>query len=401
MKPSTKTRFDPIQRAGLPVGVIALSLCGLGYATSPVRFFEAYLFAFLVVSGIGLGCMAVFMIQQLVGGKWGESTQGILAAAAWPLVATPLFALPLVFGIEPLFPWADADTVQHDPLLAKKAAYLNPLFFQIRAVVYLLTWAVMAALIGRWSRRQQGVTDEAAETDEATGHGRLRAFSAIGLIVYVLTMTFAAVDWMMSLEPHWFSAVYGVIVIAGQGAAAFCVAIVTLSFVRDEPRFRDAATPGVFQDLGNLLLAAVAFWIYVAFSQYLIIWSGNLNEEIPWYIARSRSGWQWLAAALVLFHFAVPFGALLSRRVKRQPRRLAAVAVLVFVMHVADVYWLVMPAVRQTLTIHWLDVAALVGLAAIWKAISVWRLKPAAESSAHVTNSRLEGEHVRAVGSIT
>jgi hypothetical protein len=206
----------------------------------------------------------------------------------------------------------------------------------------------------------------------------LDRLSPLGLIVYVLSVTFASIDWILSLEPHWYSAIYGLIVIAGQGLAAMGVAILVLFLLRDDSQEYGHATVDVFQDLGNLLLASVTIWTYLAFSQFLIIWAGNLSEEIPWYLTRLQGGWQWVALSLVLLHFMAPFVALLSSHVKRDPRRLALVASLVLVMHVVDVYWLAMPALRKTLVVHWLDVLALVALGSIWTAASIWRLRGAA-----------------------
>lgn len=352
------------------VGLVGIGLCALGYWLAPQRFFEAYLFAFLSVSGIGLGCLAMVMLHHLVGGRWGRATRRVLEAASWPLVITPLLAIPLWFGLARLYPWTDSSLVEHDPLLAHKAPYLNLEFFQWRAVGYLAIWALLALVLSWWSR----VSDRGRP---AATRG-IERLSAWGIVIYMVTMTFAAIDWMMSLEPHWFSTIYGIIVVAGQGAAAFCVAIAALSWLRNDDELLHVATSGVFQDLGNLLLAAVTFWIYVSFSQFLIIWSGNLAEEAPWYLARASGGWQWVALALVLLHFVFPFAALLSATVKRDPRYLLPIAVLVAWLHVVDVYWLVMPALRETFFVHILDLVALTTLAALWKSISLWRLQSGA-----------------------
>lgn len=386
-----KSSISAIRYVATGVALVGAVLCALGFWLSPDRFFEAYLFAFIVVSGVGLGCMAVVMLQHLVGGKWARVTQRILEAACWPLVVTPVLAVPLLLGVEHLYPWADAGAAEHDALLASKQPYLNAVSFQQRAVLYLVAWALLAWLLSQWSRTADRRPDR-----RAVRQSWLRKLSAPGLVVYVLTATFASIDWMMSLEPHWFSSIYGVIVIAGQGAAAFAVAVSAMFWLRDESQLRPAATLDVLQDLGNLLLTSITFWIYVTFSQFLIIWSGNLTEEVPWYLTRSQSGWQWLALLLVLLHFVVPFVALLSRAIKRNWRYLACVAYLVLIMHIVDVYWLVMPASRGTLAIHWLDLVTLVTLGAIWKAVSAWRLNSAALLAARSDEQGITHGHVGA-----
>lgn len=380
-----------VQRYAISIAVVGAALCALVGWWWPEQFLHSYLCAFLIASGLGLGSLAIAMLHQLVGGDWGRATRRMLESLAWPLVWLPLLALPLGFGVTELYPWAVPGAMETDHLLAKKEPYLNTDFFLARSLGYLLIWAVMAACVSSWSRW----SDRPGEAGDAW-YRRLRGLSALGLVVYALTVTFASVDWMMSLEPHWFSAMYGVIVMAGQGAAAFALAIAGLAWLRRDGPLDRLATPDVFQDLGNLLLAAVTFWIYVAFSQFLIIWSGNLAEEVPWYLARSQGGWQWVVLALVLLHFAVPFSALLSRHIKRQPRYVGCVAALVLVMHVVDVYWLTMPAWRRTLAVGPVDLLTLITLSAVWLALSLLRLRsasllprPMEERQAHEPNRSL------------
>lgn len=359
-----------VQRYASWIAVAGTALCALAGWWWPERFLHSYLCAFLIASGLGLGALAIAMLHQLVGGNWGRATRRILESLAWPLVWLPLLSIPLGFGVTELYPWAEPGVMETDHLLAKKEAYLNTDFFLARSLAYLLIWALMAACVSSWSRW----SDRPGESGDAW-YRRLRGLSALGLVVYALTVTFASVDWMMSLEPHWFSAMYGVIVIAGQGAAAFALAIAGLAWLRHNAPLDRLATPDVFQDLGNLLLASVTFWIYVAFSQFLIIWSGNLAEEVPWYLVRSQGGWQWIVLVLVLLHFVVPFAALLSRDIKRQPRYVGGVAVLVVVMHLVDVYWLTMPAWRSTLAVGPIDLLTVVTLLAVWLALSLSRLR--------------------------
>jgi hypothetical protein len=204
----------------------------------------------------------------------------------------------------------------------------------------------------------------------------MRLLSGPGLVLYVLTVTFASVDWVMSLEPHWFSTIYGVMVIVGQLLATLAFAVVVAALLVDAPPLADVMTPTHMHDLGNLMLAFVMLWAYMAFSQFLIIWSGNLPEEITWYLHRTQGGWQWVGLGLVLFYFALPFLLLLSRGIKQRVQRLAWIAGAILCMHVVELFWLVVPAFQpRGIAVHWLDVAALMGVGGLWIAVFVWQLK--------------------------
>jgi len=347
-----------VRRGALVAAVLGAALCWLGYRTAPDWFFQAYLLAFLTVWSVCLGSLAVLMIHHLVGGRWGSVSRRALEAGACPLLWLPLVAIPLDAGIETLYPWSHAETTTH-PLPEDKAAYLNVPLFRARAIAYLAIWAVTAGLLCGLSPKA-----DAERAGAACRQRRLRGISGFGLLIYGLSVTLAGVDWMMSLEPHWYSAMYGVTLMAGQGVAGFSLAIVMLASMHHDPRVRSASSPDVFHDLGNLLLASVAFWMYITFSQYLIIWSGNLPEEITWYLARSTAGWKLVAALLIGLHFVVPLVLLLSPRVKRSPAQLGAVAAALLAAHALDIYWLVMPALRAEAGVHWLDVVALLTLTA-------------------------------------
>jgi hypothetical protein len=212
-----------------------------------------------------------------------------------------------------------------------------------------------------------------AVEDESGAPRLMRAFQRLsgpGLVVYGLTITFAAFDWAMSLEPEWYSTVYGMLWIVSQGLSSLAFAIAVLALLSDHPALARLAKPENFHDLGNLLLAFVMLWAYLAFCQFLIIWSGNLPEEISWYLNRMRHGWEWIAAALITFHFFVPFFLLLSRSKKRRIHRLAAIAGLVLLMRVVDTYWMITPAFYgNRVTLHWLDIFVLVGIGGVWIAV--------------------------------
>lgn len=284
------------------------------------RFWQAYLFAYLFVTGLAIGTLGLLLIHTLTGGVWGEAIRRPMERVAGKIPWFALGLVPLLYGLKHLYPWVDASVLALDPGLRQKAAYLNVPFFWMRTVVFFAVWSVLGWMAAR------------VRTPEAR-----RNLGGIGLVLYALTATFFAVDWFMSLEPHWSSTIYGAMVVIGQILAALAFFIV--GNVR-----RPAVSEAASHDLGNLLLAFVMFWAYLAFSQYLIIWSGNLPAEIPWYLRRQAGIWAAVAVSLILLHFALPFFLLLHRPIKRQVRRLAWVAGLVLVMRVIDTVWLIYPA---------------------------------------------------------
>ena len=323
------------------------------------QFFHSYLIAYLFWLGIAAGCLPLLMLHHLVGGAWGFVIRRNLEAGTRTLPLMLLLFLPILLGVHSLYEWSHPEVVASQPVLQAKQAYLNVPFFIARAAVYFVAWMAFAFFLNRWSAEQ-----------DATGNPllmrRFQLFSAAGILVYSLTVTFASIDWGMSLEQHWFSTIYGMLFIVGQTLAA--LACVTAIAVRlsDAPPVSDHVSPHVFQDLGNLLLAFVMLWAYVSFSQYLIIWSGNLPEEIPWYLHRGTNGWQWVAAVLALFHFAVPFILLLGRGNKRNKKILASVAVAILLMRWVDIYWLIAPAFVTAVRIHVFDVLLFAVIGGIW-----------------------------------
>jgi hypothetical protein len=323
------------------------------------QLFRSYLIAYLFWFGIALGCLPLLMLHHLVGGTWGFGIRRILEAATRTLPLMLVLFLPLLLGIHSLYIWSHPSVVAADPVLQAKRAYLNVPFFIIRAAIYFAAWLILAWFLNRWSAEQ-----------DATGNPalirRFQLLSAPGIIIYGLAITFASIDWGMSLEPQWYSTIYGMLYMTGQPLAAIAFVIPVAALLSNSNRVSDVMRPSVFQDLGNLLLTFVMLWAYVAFSQYLIIWAGNLPEEIPWYVRRGTNGWQWVAAILALFHFAVPFLILLGRANKRDKNFLGKVAVAVLLMRWVDTYWLIAPAFSTRVRIHIFDVLFFAVIGAIW-----------------------------------
>ena len=346
-----------------------LVLCGVGVLLNPTQFFRSYLLAYLFWLGIPLGCLAILMLHHLVGGAWGAVIRRVLESGTRTLPLLVLLFVPLLFGLHDLYIWARPEVVTSDVLLQRKSLYLNIPFFLLRSVCYFAVWLAVSYLLDRWSLQQD-------RTGAAPFERRMRLLSGPGLVLYVLTATFASVDWVMSLEPHWFSTIYGILVIVGQLLATLAFTVMVITLLADTPPLSEVISSAHFHDLGNLLFAFVMIWAYMAISQFLIIWAGNLPEEITWYIHRTQGGWGWVALALILFDFTLPFLLLLSRRIKQQGRLLAWVAAAILVMHAVDLFWLVVPAFQPAgISIHWLDVVALVGVGGIWIATFAWQLK--------------------------
>jgi hypothetical protein len=358
-----------VRRAALLAGIAGAIACVAGAVVTPAQFLRSYLVAYLFWVGVPLGCLAILMINYVTGGAWGAVIRRILESGTRTLPLMALLFLPVAFGVRELYEWARPEHVAHDAALQGKAVYLNVPFFLGRAALYFTTWIVVARFLNRWSLAQD-------DTDDPWPARWLEQLSRGGLLLLGLTMTFAAVDWAMSLEPHWFSTIYGVLFMGGSVLSAFAVAIPVAALLASRRPLADVIRPAQFHDLGNLLLAFVMLWAYFAFSQFLIIWSANLPEEIPWYLRRIRGGWQYVVVLVVLFHFALPFFVLLSRDVKRRAGRLAMLSLGLVVVRMLDVFWLVMPAFSPgRLTVHGLDVAALVGVGGLWVATFLWQLE--------------------------
>lgn len=374
---------DRLLRGGLAVGLPATVACVLGAGADFAAFSRAWLVACVFWLGIALGCLALAMIHHMTGGSWGVVVRRVFEAAAATLPLVAVLMLPLVLHLDVLYPWAAAgaaagtvgatletpETPAMAALLAHKAAYLNPTGFLWRFAGYFALWFVLTALLGRLSAAQDRTADLALSR-------RMRVVSGPGLVVWAFTVTFACFDWLMSLEPGWFSTIYGVYFFGGFGLSALAFLIVVARILgASEPMVR-YLTPAHFHDWGKLMLAFLMLWAYFAFSQFLIIWAGNQPEEIEWYLHRLHHGWGWVALALVLFHFAVPFAILLSRDVKRNPRRLAWLALGILAICWVDVFWQVAPVFHpEGLALSWLDLAAPLAVGGLWLATFAWLLK--------------------------
>jgi hypothetical protein len=350
------------------IGGVAMLLTLLGIVIGPSgQFFRSYLWAYVFIVGISVGSLAWLMLQYLTGGAWGVVIRRPAEAAARTIPLLALLFIPIAIGIPSLYNWSHANLVAADPMLQHKHPYLNLPFFLIRTVVYFAGWILLSTLLNRWS----------ADEDRGVpgSHGKLAAIAGPGLVFWGFSLTFMSIDWVLSLNPHWFSTIFGMLIMAGQSlsAMAFLITLmIVLSF--HEPMSR-VLTHRHLHDLGKLLLALVMVWAYFSFSQFLIIWAGNLPEEIPWYLERMRGGWGYVGLALVFGHFALPFALLLSRDIKRNYKLLSRIAIFILFMRMVDIYWQIAPDSGKGAGFSWMDITAPVGLTGIWLAYFLYQLE--------------------------
>ncbi|HYV37305.1 MAG TPA: hypothetical protein VE988_16475 [Gemmataceae bacterium] len=369
---SIATRWEwvearPVQRWALAVAGAGLGACALGAIWQPAQFFHSWLLAFNACLAFGLGSLALLMLHHLTGGVWGFGIRRMLEASSRTLPLMAVLFLPLLLGLAQNYPWAQSGGPHEIP--HEQEAYYEVPFFCARAALYFAIWLVVMYLLNRWSAAHD-------QTGDAAYARRAQTFSGPGLILYGLTVTFAAVDWVMSLDAKWYSTIFGPVVALSQMLPALAVAIAAATFLATRKPLADLAGPALWNDLGNLLLAFVMLWTYVVFSQFLLIWSGNLPEEISYYVARSEGGWIWIAVALAVFNFILPFLMLLSRDIKRNPAKLRIVALAVAAMSFAHQFWMIAPAFSpRVFWLDWMDVAALTGMGGLWLAVFVWQIQ--------------------------
>ena len=357
------------QRRLILGGALGLALSLVEFLFKPTQFYQSYLMAYMFCLGITLGALALGMVHQLSGGAWGIVIRRPIGAATRLLPLMTALFLPVVIGMNNLYPWTHPSTVAGDELLQLKRAYLNVPFFLLRAAIYFAAWNAISYWLNKWAVEQD-------RTAEPRFTRRMKMLSGPGLGLFVLTTTFASIDWVMSLDPEWSSTMFGLLFVASWALSAMAFVIATMSLLSSRTPMADIVRASHFHDLGKLLLALVMLWSYFAFSQFLIIWSGNLPEETTWYLRRLRGGWGWIAIAVIVLHFALPFLLLLSRDLKRNARKLAMLAGFLLVMRLVDLFWMIEPEFnRAHFHLSWMDVASPLGIGGIWLAMFSWQLQ--------------------------
>ena len=372
-----RQKLDRLQGQAFAVGFVGLILWAAFGAAAGHReglagwqqFYRSYLFAYVYWVAIPLGCTGILMLHHLTHGRWGFAIRRIVEAGSRTLAWMAALFTPIVVGMQKMYAWARPEDVQADSILQQKRWYLNPAGFTARAVIYFVVLLTVVYLLNRYSRQQ----DQTA--NPALPH-RMAVVSGPGMVLWGLIVTGAAVDWVMSLEPHWHSTIYGMLFMVIEGLAAMSVSVFVLRKLSGSEPFKEAIDSKQFHDLGNLMLALVMLWAYLSFDQLLIVWAGNLKDEIPWYMQRAFGAWAPVGVTLLLLHFAVPFLLLLQRTVKRRLNALSKVAALLIVLTLVDIYWIVVPAYQgNTPRPHLLDLCAVIGIGGIWLGAFLMELK--------------------------
>ena len=370
---STDARSEPSaaqwQRWALWIGAFVLMICLVGAGYNPGPFFRAYLAAYLFYLGIALGSMVLLMVYHLTGGSWGLMIRRFLEAGMRTLPLMALLFIPIAWGVSYLYVWAQPEAVAASPKLQYQQFYLRPSFFWIRAAVYFALWLTMAALLSRWSGKE-----------DATGNPRLgwksQQLSAFGAVVYGISIHFASVDWGMSLLPAFHSTIWGPLFAVGQLLSAFSVALVGLAFCIDRPPLSELASLKVRSDLASLLLTLLIVWAYLAWFQFMLIWIANMPVDVVYFAPRTAPVWKAVIWLIVVFHFAVPFFLLLMRPVKCNSRAVGWIAGLILFMQLVYLYYQVMPGVAaDRIARHWMDLLTPIGLGGVWLGYYLWQLQ--------------------------
>jgi hypothetical protein len=358
------------QMPALVAGVVGLVLTLIGWfvAGDKADFYRAYLPSWIFWFQIVGGCLGVLCLQYVTGGEWGILIRRPLAAAARTMWLMALLFLPIIIGARVLYPWMDAHLMSSHEALREKVGYLNFNFWLGRTIFYFVIWIF-------WAWRLRALSLSFAETRAPETELSRRKMSAAGLLMFVLTMTFCSVDWVMSLEPLWYSSMYGINFLVGAGLSAFAFVTFFLTRLAPMPAMARILRPSHLRDLGNLMLAFVMFWAYTAFSEYLLMWYANLKEEIPHYLVRQSGFWGVLALLIIVFHFFLPFGMLLLRSIKDRASTIAVVTVIVLCIRYVAIYWLVGPSYYAQFRYSWVGLTSLVGIGGLWLWAFIGQLK--------------------------
>ena len=364
------------QSIALGIGAIFTIVWAVGTFFNTEQGLRSWLLGFIFWGGISIGSLGILILQYLTGGAWGLVIRRILEASTRVLPLVALMFIPIIVFMSTTYGWANPDP--SDEILKWRAIYLNPTSFGVRAIIYFAIWFLFAYLYNSWSAQQDATTN--AE-DAAALLGKSTAISGPAMVIFGLVVTFASIDWTMSLDKHWFSTIWGMLYIAGWGLSGFAFTIALCARLIEREPMSSILGKKHFHDLGKLMLALVMIWAYFNFSQFLIIYSGNIPEETPWYLMRMKGPWGILGILLIVFHFAFPFLLLLSRDLKRNTKRLSWVAIFILVMRLLDMYYQIGPNAYSgedhggAFHLSWLDFVAPIGIGGLWLAYFFHELK--------------------------
>ncbi|REJ79404.1 MAG: hypothetical protein DWQ47_01300 [Acidobacteria bacterium] len=365
--------LNRMQTAALGVGGIGVLVSLAGMFLQPEPALRGWLLGFIFWAGIGFGGLGILLLQYVTGGAWGVVIRRVAEACSRTIPLLAVLFLPIVFGLYTLYDWANLAAAGTDYAIEWRGWYMEPTWWIVRAAVYFVLLFLMSMFLNRWSLQQ-----DKAETPEKAAEylGMATKVSGPGIVLYVMVVTFLSVDWTMTLEPHWFSTIWGFLFVAGWALSCFCFSVAILAHLSTRSPMDEVLGKRHFHDIGKLMLALVMVWAYFNFSQYLIIWSGNLTEETPFYLVRSKGVWGGIGLTLIFFHFAFPFLILLMQDFKRKAKWLAALAIFILFMRVLDMFYIIGPApmvgeVSQHLLevpfrLSIWDVVAPIGIGGVW-----------------------------------
>ena len=369
-KYKASSEINRFRTLSLGIGGIALIVWAAGLYFNTEQALRSWLLGFIFWGGIGMGSLGVLMLQYLTGGAWGVVIRRVLEAGTRTFPVIVLMFIPLAIGVytHSFYEWTRLPHTDH--AIEARGIYLLPWFWIVRSVIYFVLLGIMVYLLNKWSAEQDRT--ETVEESRLVLEKASR-FSGPVLVIYALIVTFMAVDWVMTLDPHWFSTIWGLLFVAGWALSCLCFVVAIIAYLSDKAPMNGVLGKRHFHDLGKLMLALVMVWAYFNFSQFLIIWSGNLPEETGWLLTRMKGGWGYIGVALIVFHFAFPFLVLLQQDFKRKAKWLATLAVFILIMRLVDMFYLIGPSTRVTggmtpgvFYVSWMDVVAPVAVGGIW-----------------------------------
>lgn len=392
-----QANLDGAQRVGLGLFAVSLVAGIAGYMANPEAMFRSYLTGFMMAGGLPVAFLALLMLHHLVGGEWGVILRRMLEAGSRAIPYMAVLILPIAFFMMPtLYEWARPEVVAHDKVLTDKAPYLNLPFFYIRAAVYYLIWILFAVKLNSLTKEQEasGVATQGESERNLAMRRRLNNVSGIGLLITVLCVTFAAFDWSMSTDPHWFSTIFGLVTLIGWTLTTMCIAAILMCYLRKFAPLNRLLKASHFHDFGNLMFAMTCLWAYMSFSQFLIIWAGNLPEEIPWFVRRMNTSWGVMMATLGVIHFFLPFFLLLIRKNKKSPELLRNIAIAILAARIIEQVWTIQPNYSPSgFAFHALDYLMPLGFLGLFVAIMMREMKARSLEPVEPHRIRPEAHH--------
>ena len=348
-------------KIALIIGIIGIILSALGYFSDSKQFYFSYLTSFVFWVSLGLGGLFFTMLHHISGAKWSTVIIRISQAAMSVLPIMVVFFIPLLFGMNELYEWSVPELVADNAALQGKADYLNVSFFTIRAIIYFVIWAILAFFISKYSQQQ----DEGINTTK-----KLRIVSAPGMFLFALTLSFAAFDWLMSLDPMWYSTIFGGYYFGGSFVIILAFLIIMTNYLKSNGSLANEIGNAHFSDLGKLFFGFIVFWAYLGGAQYFFIWYANIPEETVWFLHRWNGTWKTVSLLLIFGHFLVPFLSLIFFNTKRNRIVLVFFSFWIFIFHYVDMYWLISPVLHhEGAHVSWMDLTTFIGIGGIFIAL--------------------------------